>query len=168
MQKINSRAAKKVLTLGVGFLIAIPGHSHAQARAVYSKYEGKEIIKTGEGGSRTTKHGIDYWTSGEPPRKFQLIGTIQDKRDEQMDGGHAVGSPGIAKKVKEAGGDAVIIESEEEQGKGAGAGFGTKLFGLLLSGGSKTVTKMLVIKYISDEGSTNATAAKPSLVDKKP
>lgn len=131
----------------------------AQAKIDFALYEGKPIIKTGEGGTKLTKHGIDYWTSGEPPRRYQVIAMVQDKRDEMWDGGHAIGSPSIASKVKNAGGDAVIVQSEDEAGHGGGfsstsgsasGGLGW-LFGLGMSGGSKTVTRMLVVKYLPDE-----------------
>ena len=65
----------------------------------------------------------------------------------------------IAKKVKLAGGDAVIIQSEDEAGHGGGysstngnasGGFGW-LFGFGMSGGSKTITRMVVVKYLPDE-----------------
>jgi hypothetical protein len=135
----------------------------AQAKIDFATYEGHPIIKTGTGGTKLTKHGIDYWTTGDPPRRYQVIGAIQDKRDEFWDGGHAIGSPSIAAKVKKAGGDAVIVLSEDEAGHGGGYsstsggsnGFGW-LFGFGMSGGSKTVTRMVAIKYLPD-----ATATQP-------
>lgn len=129
-------------------LISTP--AFAQAKIDFASYEGPPKIVEGEGGTKITKNGIDYWTTGTPPRKYQIIGFVQDKRDEAWDGGHAIGSPSIARKVKKAGGDAVIIESQEEAGKGGGAGYGTGLFGFLAMGGSKTVTRMLVVKYLQD------------------
>lgn len=122
----------------------------AGAKIDFAAYEGPPKIVQGEGGTKITKNGIDYWTTGTPPRRYQLIGFVQDKRDEDWDGGQAVGSPGVARKVKKAGGDAVIIESQEEAGKGGGAGYGTGLFGILAMGGSKTITRMLVIRYMPD------------------
>lgn len=131
----------------------------AQAKIDFAVYEGTPVIKTGTGGTKITKNGIDWWTTGEPPRRYQVIGAVQDKRDETWDGGHAIGSPSISGKVKKAGGDAVIIQSEDEAGHGGGfssttggasGGFGW-LFGLGMSGGSKTITRMVVVKYLPDE-----------------
>lgn len=142
----------------------------AQAKNDFAVYEGQPVIKTGTGGTKISKHGIDYWTTGEPPRRYQVIGSIQDKRDEFWDGGHAVGSPSIAGKVKKAGGNAVIILSEDEAGHsggisstsgGAGGGFGW-LFGLGLSGGSKTITRMVVVKYLPDENAVPASGLPPT------
>lgn len=150
------RRARKLFALVVAplGLAAIPSSVAAQAKITFATYEGKPVIKTGEGGTKITKNGIDYWTSGEPPRRFQVIGMIEDKRDEDWDGGHAVGSPSIAGKVKKAGGDAVILQSQDEAGKSGAYGSATGGFGFLFSGGSKTITKMVVVKYLPEETPT--------------
>lgn len=140
----------------VGLAISLTQPAIAGAKVTYSAYEGKPVIKTGEGGTKVSKNGIDYWTSGEPPRRFQVVGMIEDKRDEMLDGGHAIGSPNIAGKVKKAGADAVIIQSQEEAGKSGAFGSANSGFGFLFAGGSKTITRMVVVKYLPDE------PAKPS------
>lgn len=125
----------------------------AQAKIDFATYEGTPQIAQGTGGTKISKHGIDYWITGTPPRRYQVIGYVQDKRDEDWDGGRAVGSPNIAKKVKIARGDAVIIQSQEEAGKHGSFGTGM-IGGMFLGGGSKTITTMLVIKYLPDEAAT--------------
>lgn len=127
-----------------GLVAALPAPALAGAKIQFSAYEGVDAVKTGEGGTKLAKNGIDYWTSGSPPRQYRVIGLITDKRDEEWDGGHAVGSPKVARLVKEAGGDGVIIASQTEGGSTGGGGFG----GLYAMGGSKTMTTMLVIRYI--------------------
>lgn len=144
----------------VCLMAMLPAQVMAQAKVTFSAYEGPEVIKAGEGGTKVTKNGIDYWTSGTPPKKYQVIGMVQDKRDEMWDGGHAIGSPNIANKVKKAGGDAVIIQSQDEAGKNGS--FGTGLWGgMFMGGGSKTITVMLVVKYLP-EAPTAASAPAPS------
>lgn len=145
----------------VGLAASVAQPAIAGAKVTYSAYEGKPVIKTGEGGTKVSKNGIDYWTSGEPPRRFQVVGMIEDKRDEMLDGGHAIGSPNIAGKVKKAGADAVIVQSQEEAGKGGGMGTVNSGFGFLFAGGSKTITRMVVIKYLPDEPS-NPVAIPPA------
>ncbi|MBC2652052.1 hypothetical protein H7F50_19100 [Novosphingobium flavum] len=149
---------KRALIVVCGFSVMCSASAGAQAKIDFALYEGKPVVRTGEGGTKITKNGIDYWTSGEPPRRYQVIAMVQDKRDEFWDGGHAVGSPSIAAKVKKAGGDAVIIQSENEAGHGGGyssttgsasGGLGW-LFGFGASGGSKTITRMVVVKYLPD------------------
>lgn len=127
-----------------GLLAMAPGAALAGAKIQFSGYEGQEAVKIGEGGTKLTKNGIDYWTSGTPPRQYKVIGLITDKRDEQWDGGHAVGSPKVARLVRDAGGDAVIISSQTEGGATGGGGFG----GIFALGGSKTMTTMVVVKYL--------------------
>lgn len=123
----------------------------AQAITEIAIYEGAPQFATGTGGTKVTRNGIDYWTTGTPPRRYQIIGEVTDKRDEKSDGGHAIGSPSIARKVKKAGGDAVIMQSQTERGNPSSGG----LFGLLVTGGVKTMTTMTVIKYLPADPSAN-------------
>lgn len=125
-------------------LLAVSSPAFAGAHIEFSQYEGPEKIETGQGGSRIQKNGIDYWTMGTPPRRYQVLGAISDRRDEEWDGGHAIGSPRVARMVKTAGGDAVILLDQKDGGATGGGGFG----GLFALGGSKTSTTMLVIKYL--------------------
>lgn len=63
-------------------LILTSAPALAGAKITYSAYEGPASVKTGEGGTKITKNGIDYWTSGTPPRQYEVIGMVQDRRDE--------------------------------------------------------------------------------------
>ena len=105
--KRNRRAV--ILALAIG----LSAPAFAKADIDFALYEGPPKIAKGEGGAKITQNGIDYWTMGTPPRRYQIIGFVQDKRDENQDGGRAIGSPSIAKQVKAAGGNAVIIESQD-------------------------------------------------------
>jgi len=139
------------LALAVATVPFLAAPAFAQAKIDFAIYEGPPKVATGEGGTKITKNGIDYWTTGTPPRRYQIIGFVQDRRDELMDGGHAIGSPSIASKVLSAGGNAVIVESQDEVGKTGGFGSASPFFGFLAMGGSKTVTRMIVVKYLPDE-----------------
>ena len=131
-----------------------PAPTLAQAKIDFAIYEGPTRVLEGEGGTKISKNGIDYWTTGTPPRRYQILGFVQDKRDEYWDGGQAVGSPNIAKKVKAAGGDAVILQTQEEAGQSGGLGSGNPFYAWGMSGGSKTVTRILVVKYRAIEPSS--------------
>lgn len=120
----------------------------AKPRQICHLRRARQIVE-GTGGAKITKNGIDYWTTGTPPRKYQIIGYVQDKRDEEWDGGGAIGSRNIANKVKKAGGNAVIIQSQEEAGSTGSFGTG-QIGGLFLGGGSKTITRMVVVKYLPE------------------
>lgn len=62
----------------------------------------------------------------------------------------AVGSPTVAKKVKQAGGTAVIMLEQNDVGAGSsGAGSVAGGWGSLFSmGGTKTTTTFVVVKYL--------------------
>lgn len=136
--------------------------SQAQAKIEYAAYEGPDVIKTGTGGTKVSKHGIDFWVTGEPPRRYRVIGSVSDRRSEEWDGGHAIGSRTVAKKVKAAGGTAVILVDQKDLGTGgASIGSGTSSFGFLFGfGTSKTTTNFVVVRYLETE------AAQPAVADK--
>lgn len=96
--------------------------SAAYAKTTYEPYEAKATIVDGQGGTRTTENGIDYWTSGDPPRRYQVLGIITDTRGTGWMSGDAVGSTKIAKKTKEVGGDAVVILHQGSRIKGYAGG----------------------------------------------
>jgi hypothetical protein len=130
--------------LAIAALVLLASPAHAGASIDFAPYDGPEIIEVGTGGTKVTKNGIDYWTSGTPPRRYRVIGQVRDKRDEEWDGGRAIGSPRIARIVIRAGGDAVILNAEAPAGQTGGAGVG-KVFAL---GGSKTLTTFVAVRYL--------------------
>jgi hypothetical protein len=78
----------------------------------FTAYEGKNAIFDGNGGEKTTVDGVDFWSNGAPPRKFKLLGYIEDTRLKsgligklRMSGLQST----IAKETKKAGGDAAIL-----------------------------------------------------------
>ena len=108
----------------------------------------------GQGGSRTTANGIDFWTTGDPPRRYQIIGIIRDNRGTGAFFGNAIGSSGIAKKVREVGGDAVILMNQTSsitgvwsQGQASTSGNQTYGSGLAIPI-EERVTTFAVVKYL--------------------
>lgn len=82
------------------------------ASTQYRPYEGAADIQ-GTGGARSVVEGVDFWT-GTPPRKFRVLGLIDDTRP----GGPlpmASLKGDIARKAKEAGGDGVLEVGSEMQ-----------------------------------------------------
>lgn len=89
------------------------------ARTTFHFYDGNDSIRTGSGGTRITSNGIDYWTSGQPPKKYQIIGVIVDDRgtshaalNSALDG-KVIGSRKIARMCKQNGGHAVIVDIKD-------------------------------------------------------
>jgi hypothetical protein len=93
-------------------MIAMVGLSIPAFASDFVAYEGKDSIREGNGGEKKTVDGIDFWANGAPPKKFQIIGYIEDTRMKsgligklRMSGLDS----SVAKQAKSAGCDAVIL-----------------------------------------------------------
>jgi hypothetical protein len=85
----------------------------AQASRVFEEYEGPNAVREGEGGTKIVRDGVEFWTSGAPPRQYQVLGILRDNRPVDYLNPNPVGSKGTAKKIKELGGDGVIVEKQD-------------------------------------------------------
>ena len=140
------------------FILIAAALSSAPALAK-TKYEPLEtrtpMIEIGNGGTRTQKHGVDYWTSGTPPIRFQVIGIITDTRGSGRLAGDAVGSKAIAKLVKLHGGNGVVILARGSKPVGVVSGGSATAYGNNAYGSgwssivSNTRTSLAVIKYLN-------------------
>ena len=145
----------RALIIGLGIAIAVTAYPVA-GKTRYEPYEARNSVRDGQGGSRTTKDGVDFWTLGDPPRRYQIIGIIRDNRGTSHLHGNAIGSSGVAKKVREVGGDAVILLNQNSSVKGIwsqGEAYsnGNQAYGSGLSFPiEERVTTFAVIKYLSD------------------
>jgi hypothetical protein len=138
-------------------LVLMFATSELSARQLYAGYEGPDAVQTGQGGAKIVKNGIDYWTNGSPPRRFQILGILTDARSNRPFDGSAIGSKSVAKVAIDAGGDAVILGDRNSHVVGVShennLNFsGNSAFG---SGFSRvvrrTTTQILVIKYLPAE-----------------
>jgi hypothetical protein len=72
------------------------------------------VVKEGGYGTRKVVDGVDIWTTGEPPRKYQVLGIINDERlqapFEMQRYYHDV-----AAKVKQTGGNGAIEAYSDSQ-----------------------------------------------------
>ena len=124
----------------------------------YSTFEGGRVIE-GTGGTKKTVDGIDIWNNGSPPRKFKVIGIIDDVRRQSligMDGYEGT----LVKKAKEAGGDGIIfLDSRSElvgyyhSGESGTAHYNQgqisyQSHGSITRGIRDKITKVAVIKYV--------------------
>ena len=97
-----------IFLLVVSFVCAICTATDFQA------WEGRNSVVEGRGGTKKGVDGMDVWTYGDPPRRFQVLGIIQDERP----GGiipMAQLKHDIVQKARAAGGNAVIFVSSESQ-----------------------------------------------------
>jgi len=124
----------------------------------FQPWEGRNAVIEGNGGTRKVVDAVDIWTNGDPPRKFRILGIIEDERP----GGFlymAERKHDIARKAREHDGDAVIMISSSSQLQGyySTTTVNTQIYpgGSVLSFGSGTsvpitrrASKFLVIKYV--------------------
>jgi hypothetical protein len=92
--------------------------SGVSAAPVFLQYESRNAVREGQGGERKTVDGVDFWMRGDPPKRYQIIGSLTDER-------HKTGLFGmirmaslesdIANAAKAAGGDAVVLEGEGDE-----------------------------------------------------
>ena len=93
---------------------ALPAHTQE-----FNKLHARQpLIIEGNGGTMEIVDGIELWSSGDPPHRFEVLGYIEDNRRvsgliNQM---RLKGLPGkLAKIAKENGGNAVVlIDSSKE------------------------------------------------------
>lgn len=144
-------------TLFLGLIVASAlGSGIADAKTRFEKYEARNAIVDGSGDSRTTKNGIDFWTTGDPPRRYQIIGIIRDNRGTGAFFGNAIGSSGIAKMVHQVGGDGVVVLNQNATVKGVwsqghASVYGNQAYGTNLAIPiEERVTTLVVVKYLPE------------------
>lgn len=97
------------------------------AGCVTTKYKSFESatsqIYVGRGGTKEVVDGMEVWDNGEPPRAYSVIGFVEDERPDAPYPMQVMRGE-IAKKAREAGGDAVVQVSNQSQITGM-VGFST-------------------------------------------
>jgi hypothetical protein len=80
----------------------------------FQSWEGRNSVVEGRGGTKKVVDGMDIWTFGDPPRRFKVLGIIQDERPGGMIP-MAQLKHDIVQKARQNGGDAVIFVSSASQ-----------------------------------------------------
>jgi hypothetical protein len=86
----------------------------ACATTEFQPYEARNPEVQGNGGSKVVVDGMEIWDNGDPPRKFKMIGIINDSRNNGIIPMANLRGD-IVRKAREAGGDAVIKIHSESQ-----------------------------------------------------
>ena len=117
-------------------------------------------VVEGRGGTRISQDGMDIWENGDPPRRFRLVGIIEDERHGgvipmQMLNGDVV------KKAREVGGHALIRISSDSQivayqsfGSATASTYGstTRVSGTTFSAPvRRNAARFAVIQYVPSE-----------------
>jgi hypothetical protein len=99
----------KFVSIGLGIIMGLLMLGCASTQ--YSTYEGGGV-QQGTGGSKIVVEGMEIWNHGTPPRKYRIIGLIDDARRRSLIG--MAGYPeNLVKKAREAGGDAIILRAHD-------------------------------------------------------
>ena len=125
----------------------------------FQPWESRNSVVKGYGGTRNVVDGMDVWTHGGPPRRFQELGMIEDNRPGDIIP-MAQMEHDIVAKARQSGGDAVILVSSMSQSQlacyytsGSTTEYGYKNFASAY-GSSTTVpltrhtAAVVVIKYL--------------------
>ena len=122
----------------------------------YKSFEGSQSgIVQGKGGSKVVIDDMDIWDDGEPPRKFKVLGFIDDIRDTRMI--QISSRNNIVKKAREAGGDAVIklhtqsqLENLYAAGGASAYAYGVQIHNSSYESSEKLTSKYAVISYLEN------------------
>jgi hypothetical protein len=112
----------------------------ATAASDFASYDGNDAVREGQGGTKVTTDGVEFWTSGAPPHRYRVLGVLTDSRSSGVFSGSATGSS-VAKHIRSLGGDAAILMSQDSQVRGAFISNGVA--GVI----RRNTTQLLVVKY---------------------
>jgi len=128
----------------------------ACATTEYKVFEGVGTgIMEGKGGAKVVVKGMEVWDTGEPPRKFKILGFVDDNRDTGWTGEDKQSvREDVVEKARGAGGDAVVkinTQSQLSEFYKAG-GASTNVYGSYASPAlglyGRNFSKYAVIKYL--------------------
>ena len=84
------------------------------ATTTFKPFEAKVNAFEGQGGTKEIVEGMEIWDYGTPPRKFMILGMIDDSRSGSRISMSSLKSD-VVVKAKEVGGDALIQVSNNSQ-----------------------------------------------------
>lgn len=145
MKKLSSISALFTVLLLVGC---------ACATTDYKAFEGKlDGVVEGKGGAKVVVDNMDIWDDGEPPRKFKIIGFIDDNRSNSRIPMMFLRGA-LVDKARKAGGDAIIKLNTQAQLAEfyAAGGASVKVYDSAIRSTYATpdrnISKYAVIKYL--------------------
>jgi hypothetical protein len=122
------RAAEVVKAIGLCTALVI---LTACATTEYKVWEAKANVVEGNGGTKVMVDGMELWDNGEPPRKFTILGIIDDARPAgPIPMARLRGN--MVKRARDAGGDALIQLNSQSHIAGTytiGSGDGSRVVG---------------------------------------
>ncbi|MDN0074028.1 hypothetical protein QU481_03885 [Crenobacter sp. SG2303] len=107
----------------------------------YQPYEGRNNLYHGDGGTKVSVNGVDFWANGAPTRKFTILGVVTSEVGSGV-GDESIIRSAVASKVKEQGGNAAIEMSSSEKFSGI-----LKLSPSLYSAANTKRMRFAVVRY---------------------
>ncbi len=98
----------------IAFLVALAFVFVSCTSTDFQTWEGGNSVVQGHGGTKKVVDGMDVWTHGDPPRRFKVLGIIEDERPGGMIP-MAQLKHDIVQKARQNGGNAVIFVSSASQ-----------------------------------------------------
>lgn len=138
------------MLLGVAALAIVSAASAGLARSQFAAVPDGGAVFEGEGGISIARDGVDFWTNGTPARRFQVLGTLTDRRSGALSAGQAVGSPALARQARELGADGLILfdRSVRDGGYVGVWSGGDSLTPISGSRASSTTTTFVAVRYL--------------------
>lgn len=138
---------RKLIVAAVAILMV--STTAAEARGQFIPYEGDNARHTGTGGTSIARDGVEFWTSGTPARRFEILGTLSDTRASGVTSPDPVGSASLARQARRLGGDGLILASRSERRDGfVGVWSAGQSFGPTGNRVNYTTTTFVVVRYL--------------------
>ncbi len=137
------------ILLGAAAILMVSAAIPASARGRFIAYEGSNARHIGTGGTSIGRDGVEFWTSGTPARRFEILGTLSDTRSSTLASRDSVGSASLARQARSLGADGLIVASRRHRRDGSVGGWtGGDTISLSGSRVSLTTTTFVVVRYL--------------------
>jgi hypothetical protein len=142
-----------ILFVAAALLCGCASTNKTKSNVKFTDLHSSEIYP-GKGGEQTVIDGLDFWLTGDPDRKYKILGMLDFRQGKQ---GHGHGGrlssmfsgddqkadtdpeTQIAEAAKKNGGDAVVVVQEDQRSNDADE-FGSE--------NHRTVTRYVLVKYV--------------------
>ena len=129
----------------IALVSAIP----ASAQGRFIAYDGSNAQHSGTGGTSLARDGVEFWTSGTPARRFEILGTLIDTRSSGVTSPDPVGSASLAREARALGADGLILASRSTRREGSVGGWtGGDTISLAGARVTLTTTTFVVVRYL--------------------
>ena len=124
----------------------------ACASSNFQAYEGRPgtNIVEGQGGTKEVIDGYELWGSGNPPRRFQILGMTEIVDFDNFLGNRRIRDALIAQ-IKAAGGNAAIVMDTSGGGQHVGTAFASNGTTATAVGFGKKSIRYQIVKYLDKQ-----------------